>query len=87
MAPRGEAFQVIDPDGTVLVDNAVSADVALVLAQSLLAAALGKTREKELHYIVRLKPLFGPPDDLYDVLLTREGAILTAPAGAIDRAR
>ena len=83
-APKGEAFQVLDEKGVVLLDDAVSADVALVQGQSLLEAlGLGKTRDKNIRYTVRLKPLSGPPDDIYHVVLSREGAILTAPASAL----
>lgn len=81
---KGEAFEVVGPKNEVLIDNAVSAEHALVQAQSLLSKlGLGKTRDESIDYTVRLKPLFGPPDDLYLVRLTPGGAILTAPSGAL----
>ena len=78
----GELFQILQ-DGDVLVEKTLPSEgAALSLAQNLASKLLKKT-EKDIDYIVRLKPVLGPPDDLYVVRVSSEGAILTAPASAL----
>lgn len=84
----GELFQIVH-DGTVLVEKTLPSEgAALSLAQDLMRVrALKGPSEDPIEYIVRLRPVLGPPDDLYVVTLTCVGAIWTTSATAIDRAR
>ena len=73
----GELYQIVQSD-TVLFEQTYPSDgAALSRAQNLLSTlGLGKVQE-EITYTVRLKPVLGPPDDLYRVTLTAEGVVET----------
>lgn len=89
--PAGkELWQIVHGD-SVLAEIPYSAEVALSKAHNLLtriALECGNP-EESIKYTIRLKPLFGPPDDIYHTVLTTGGEILSWPDGAMktDRAR
>lgn len=80
----GELFQIVS-NGEVLVEAVLPSEgAALSRTHNLMRVLhLGEPREENIDYIVRLKPVLGPPDDLYLVRLTPKGEILTAPASAL----
>jgi hypothetical protein len=79
-APKsGELYQIVQ-DGNVLWEKMYPSEGAVLsVAQNLLVKLHLRPREENVTYIVRLKPVLGPPDDLYHVVLTTEGHILTHP--------
>lgn len=70
-----EAWQVVAPDGSVLVETSNGPDVALVKAQGE-AQKMGKPEEPVV-LVVRLKPLFGPTDEVFRVVLEEDGSVST----------
>lgn len=80
----GELYQIVQGD-TVLAEKTLPADgAALIFTQGLLSTlGLSGKQEETVTYTVRLKPVLGPPDDLYHVHLTPEGVIFTAPIGVL----
>lgn len=84
VSEKGELFQVVHKGEVIAEKTYPSEGAALSFTQDLMRAlALGEPRDEDIDYIVRLKPVLGPPDDLYLVRLTPEGATFTAPASAI----
>jgi hypothetical protein len=84
----GELYELVLGKHVYATVTSPSEGQAVSFAQSLLTS-MSLRGERDKRMIVRLKPVLGPPDDLYELLLTPEGAILTAPAGALrqDHAR
>ena len=80
----GELFQIVEGD-TVLVEEKLPSEGAMLSkAQNLLVALnLNKKLDEPVKYVVRLVPVFGPPDDLYEVVLHPSGVVHTYPAGAL----
>jgi hypothetical protein len=79
-APKaGELYQVVHGSNVVAEKTLPAEGAALSFTQGLLSKlGLGKKQQEDIDYVVRLKPVLGPPDDLYLVRLTPEGVILTA---------
>lgn len=81
---NGELFQIVQGEDILVEKKLPSEGAALSIAQNLASARARKgPSEDPIDYIVRLKPVLGPPDDLYIVRVTCVGAVLTAPAHAL----
>ena len=80
----GELYQILQGK-QVLVEQVYPSDGAALNAAQILAAklSLGKAVERPIEYFVRLKPVLGPPDDLYHLVLRPDGVLLSYPAGAL----
>lgn len=70
-----EAWQIVGPDGSLLKETGYGEGPALIQAH--------RIAEREFHepaaLTVRLKPLFGEPDEFYRVVRCEDGSISTYP--------
>lgn len=69
-----EAWQIVNADGSVLVENGYGEGAILAMAQTLI-----QKEEDPTEYGVRLKPLFGQTVPFYKVRLHEDGSVSTSP--------
>lgn len=72
VARQGETHQILDPAGKILRDSPYGEGATLALAQT-----LAQKYDDEVTLTVRLKALFGEPDDLYRIVREEDGAVST----------
>jgi hypothetical protein len=78
---KGELYQIVEGDIVLAEKTLPSEGAALSIAQNLIIRR--DSGEEDIHYTVRLKPVLGPPDNLYHLVLTPKGHVLTWPDGAL----
>jgi hypothetical protein len=70
--PGKESWQIVGPDGAIIQETNYGEGATLSIAQN-----LAQEYDEEVTLIVRVKSLFGEPDNLFRVVREEDGAIAT----------